>query len=235
MMRYLSYVAASTNPYKNLATEEYLSEFADKDTNILFLWQNHNTIVIGRNQDVENECRVEEFLKSGGKVARRRSGGGAVYHDLGNLNFSLIGEKKNINTLLYKDILIKAISGLGLCPEYSGRNDILVSGRKFSGNAVYDDGKIVCQHGTIMVDCNIEKMTYFLTPDKEKLEKHAVKSVSSRVINLKELVPKVAVEDIIGKMIEQLNAHPLSLAVDGRADELMKKYQSEEWIYGGVS
>lgn len=235
MMKYLSYVADSTDPYMNLATEEYLSKFVDKDTNIIFLWQNDNTIVVGRNQDTENECRVEEFLESGGKIARRRSGGGAVYHDFGNLNFSLIGMKANIDTLLYKDILIKVISGFGLCPEYTGRNDIVVSGRKFSGNAVYDDGKIVCQHGTIMVDCDIEKMTYYLTPGREKLERHAVRSVSSRVLNLKELIPSITVENIVSQMLVQLNAQTLSLSLDGKVDELIKRYQDEKWIYGGVS
>lgn len=234
MMKYLSYVADATDPYLNLAIEEYLFKYANRDTNIIFLWQNDKTIVVGRNQDTKKECKVEEFLKFGGKIARRRSGGGAVYHDLGNLNFSLIGIKANIVPLLYKDILIKLISEYGLSPEYSGRNDILISGRKISGNAVYDDGSVVCQHGTIMVNCDIEKMVYFLTPDEEKMERHAIKSISSRVLNLKEVLPSITVESIITHIQLLLDAHPLSLCLEG-IDELIQRYQNEKWIYGGAS
>ncbi len=235
MMRYFSYVAEAVDPYVNLATEDYLSKYADENIGILFLWQNENTIVVGRNQNTRKECNVDEFLASGGKIARRRSGGGAVYHDLGNLNFSLIGLKTNMQPLLYKDFLTKLVSGYGLKAEYSGRNDILFGGRKFSGNAVYDDGRIVCQHGTIMLDCNIEKMTYYLTPDKEKLRRHAVQSVSSRVMNLNELLPSITVEGMINQAQLLLDAQPLEARLGAEIDGMIRKYQDEDWIYGGVS
>lgn len=233
-MIYKAYVADSVNPYKNLAIEEFLFRYADKDTNILFLWQNDNTIVIGRNQDARTECKADEFLGSGGKIARRKSGGGAVYHDLGNLNFSIIGVKDNVGSMLYKEILVKLISGYGEAPKYNGRNDIMIGGRKFSGNAVYDNGTIVCQHGTIMVDCDIERMSYFLTPNREKMKRHAIQSVSSRVVNLNEIFPSVTVGSLLLQMQELLNAMPLLAEFTGQLDDLKKKYEGESWIYEGV-
>jgi len=233
-MIYKAYVTDSVNPYTNLAMEEYLFRYADKDTNILFLWQNDNTIVIGRNQDARAECKADEFLESGGKIARRKSGGGAVYHDLGNLNFSIIGVKDNVGSMLYKEILVKLISGYGMVPEYNGRNDIMIDGRKFSGNAVYNNGTIVCQHGTIMVDCDIERMSYFLTPNCKKMKRHAVQSVSSRVVNLNEIFPSVTVGSLLLRMQELLNAMPLLAEFKGQPDDLKKVYEDESWIYGGV-
>jgi len=233
-MKYFSIVSKSADPYYNLAEEEYLESYVSDDINILFLWQNENTIVVGRNQDVSTECRIGEFLESRGKIARRRSGGGAVYHDLGNLNFSLIGLRGNIHPMLYRDTVIELISSFGVKPEYTGRNDILLSGRKFSGNAVYDNGHIICQHGTIMVDCDIERMTRFLTPNEGKLKKHGVKSVSSRVINLMELLPGITVGSVADRMQRLLDSTPLLLERDDEIKILMQKYQNEKWIYGGV-
>jgi len=234
-MIYKAYVTDSVDPYTNLAIEEYLFRYADKDTSILFLWQNDNTIVIGRNQDAKAECRADEFLESGGKIARRQSGGGAVYHDLGNLNFSMIGVKANVEFMSYKEILVRFISGYRLAPEYSGKNDILIKGHKFSGNAVYDNGRIVCQHGTIMVSCDVERMSYFLTPDDEKMKRHAIRSVSSRVVNLKEILPTITVDSLILQMQEFLNAQPLSVKFTEQLYGLKKKYEDESWIYGGMS
>ena len=127
-MKYKAYITTSTNPYENLAMEEYLFRFAEPDSHILYLWQNEDTIVLGRNQQAEEECRTEEFLASGGTIARRRSGGGAVYHDLGNLNFSIIGTKNNMSKSLYQSFLTELLEGLGLSPECSGRNDITING-----------------------------------------------------------------------------------------------------------
>ena len=234
-MKYRAYITTSTNPYENLAMEEYLFRFAEPDSHILYLWQNEDTIVLGRNQQAEEECRMEEFLASGGTIARRRSGGGAVYHDLGNLNFSIIGTKNNMSKNLYQSFLTELLEGLGLSPECSGRNDITINGLKCSGNAFFDDGKIVCQHGTLLVHTDFDRMTHFLTPNQEKLKRHKIRSVSSRVMNLSSLLPEITVQKLIDKILTQTGAELFSVNLTEDLKTLRNKYQNNQWIYGGVS
>lgn len=234
-MNYKAYITNITDPYTNLATEEYLFDYADENTNILYLWQNDHTIVIGRNQHAQAECKVDDFLASGGTLARRRSGGGAVYHDLGNLNFSIIGLKHNIKQTLYLDLLFALFKNLGLTPEYSGRNDILINGLKCSGNAFFDDGNIICQHGTILINTDFSKMSRFLTPDREKMERHAIQSVASRVINLSSILPDITVDILIDRWLHLTDAECLSVHFSENLTKLRQKYASDQWIYGGAS
>ena len=232
-MRYLKYLSKDTNPYRNLAIEDYLFRFAEKDTLILYLWQNDNTIVIGRNQDVDAECRREEFLRQDGRIARRKSGGGAVYHDLGNLNFSLIGRKEDVDEGFYKQFILKMLNQLHLEGRFSGKNDIEINGKKISGNAAYDNGQALCQHGTILVCSDISKMTYYLTPQESKLERHAVKSVRSRVMNLCELLPDISVNIVIEAIESAFHTEQLTFEPDMELDSLSAKYESKDWIFGG--
>lgn len=233
-MKYKYYFSNEFDPYTNLAVERCLFEFANENAAILYLWQNENTIVIGKNQDIYSECRADEFKANGGRIARRMSGGGAVYHDLGNLNFSIITVKANDSEQAYLDVILRMAKNLGIKAEFGGRNDVVCNGRKFSGSAVYDDGEKVCRHGTVLVHSDIEKMTYYLTPECEKLKRHGVESVRSRVMNLKEIDSEITVEAVKKSFIETACAEPLCEKINKHTlEEYAELFGSEKWIYGG--
>lgn len=223
------------DPYENLAFEEALVHRGQKDEMILCLWQNRDTIVIGRNQDVFAECKSQEFLETGGKIARRRSGGGAVYHDMGNLNFSIICSEKHKELFDYKELLKNALAHYGISAVYNGRNDILVEGKKISGNAEYCDGGICCQHGTILIKSDFKKMSYFLTPDKSKLQRNRVSSVASRVMNLSDIDRRIDVPSMMQSLIDVLEAEELSeLPMKDDVEYYKRLYSNENWIFGGI-
>ena len=233
-MKYKYYFSKGFDPYENLAVERSLFEFTYENTAILYLWQNDNTIVIGKNQDIYSECRADEFKAHGGRIVRRMSGGGAVYHDLGNLNFSIITVKSNDSEQAYLDIILQMAENLGIKAEFGGRNDVVCDGRKFSGSAVYDDGEKVCRHGTVLVNTDIEKMTYYLTPEHEKLKRHGVESVRSRVMNLSEADPEITVEAVKKSFIKTACAEPLCEKINKHTlEEYTELFASEKWIYGG--
>lgn len=224
--------SSTTDPYRNLAFEEVLLSFAKPDQILVFLWQNENTVVIGRNQDVYQECKVSDLLSSGGWIARRRSGGGAVYHDLGNVNFSLISQRTT--GYGYQQFISQAMARLSVKVVFNGRNDMLTAGRKFSGNAVYMDGDRVCQHGTILVSSDIGKMAHYLTPKESKLARNHIKSVSSRVVNLCQMNKAITVDQCKRAIIEAVGAAPFQGGPCGdEVDRLEAFYRNEDWIYHG--
>lgn len=227
-------ITEETNPYRNLAAEQELMYHAASGTAILFLWQNANTIVIGRNQDARGECRINEFLNAGGAIARRRSGGGAVYQDTGNLNFSIICKTADRGLCRYQTLVSDMLREFRLDAEHNERNDITVQEKKFSGNAVYEDGETICQHGTILVSTDIEKMTYYLTPEKSKLERHHIESVRSRVVNLSSLDTGINIESVIQAFIRAARAITLDYVPDKKMiEKLTDFYKSDTWIYEG--
>lgn len=233
-MKYRYVQSDSYNPYWNLAYEQSLFLMAGPDTVVLFLWQNNHTIVAGRNQDIYSECRVEEFEANGGTIARRKSGGGAVYHDLGNLNFSIICRETSAGENRYQDLLIRVLRRFSFQAEFNGRNDLLLNGAKFSGNAVWRSGGVVCQHGTVLISCDIGKMEYYLTPDKDKLNRNHVKSVSSRVVNLGGLNSRVSVDSIRQAMIEETAAKKMDgFPKERDVEQAVRFFRRQEWIYGG--
>ena len=189
------------NPYENIAYEKYLFDSIPKDTLRIFLWQNENTVVIGKNQNPWAECNCELLKKDGGFVARRLSGGGAVFHDAGNLNFTFICQSRDYDLGKNLEVIKKACEFLGISAEISGRNDILANGKKFSGNAFYHTKDKSLHHGTILIKTDAEKLKKYLTPKQSKLVAKGVKSVESRVINLSEInrdiTPKTVLESII--------------------------------------
>lgn len=232
-MKYKYISTHDTNPYMNLAVESDLFRYAEKGTTILYLWQNADTIVIGKNQNIYSECKSEEFINDGGKIARRMSGGGAVYHDLGNLNYSIINVSEDLQKPKYQEIIETTMNYLGIRTEYNGRNDLLVHGKKFSGNAFYDNGNVLCQHGTVLISVDIDRMTYYLTPEESKLERNHVKSVSSRVINLNSVLNSITVDMMRKAFIDALNADKMDYVSDRSfIEKQYKKFSSREWIYG---
>ena len=227
-------------PYHNLAVEKYLLETCGERECILYLWQNQRTVVIGRNQNAWKECKVSRLEEDGGYVARRLSGGGAVYHDLGNLNFTFLVRKKNYSVEKQTEVILRAVKALGIPAVRSGRNDLLADGRKFSGNAYYEQGDHCYHHGTLMVDVDKEVLGNYLTVNREKLKSKGVDSVRSRVVNLREFVPDLTIErlkaalrqafeEVYGRRSTPLTEEEL----DGerlKADE--ERFASWEWKFG---
>ncbi len=175
------------DPYHNLAVEEYLTMHTEEEEIILYLWQNRNTVVIGKNQNAWKECNVEKLNDSGGHLVRRLSGGGAVFHDLGNLNFTFCVRRENYDVDRQLSVILEGLKLLGIEAEKTGRNDIAAGGRKFSGNAFYKAGDYCYHHGTLLVDTDQDAMSRYLHVSREKLQSKGVDSVRSRTVNLKEL------------------------------------------------
>ncbi|ADY12598.1 lipoate--protein ligase [Sphaerochaeta globosa] len=195
-MKNAIYLATSHDCAANLAGEAYLLTLAFD--HILFLWVNDPCIVIGRYQNPFAECNLKNMEHMQVQLVRRQSGGGAVYHDQGNLCFTLIGNKETATKEENFSLVLKALASLGLSCELSGRNDILLDGKKISGNAFQTTPTKFCHHGTLLVSSDLSVMSNYLTPSSTKLASKAVKSVSSRVGNLKE-----GREDITNEMVQQ--------------------------------
>ncbi len=228
------------DPYFNLAAEEYFLKETETGCCTLYLWQNQNTVVIGRNQNAFKECRTTLLDQEGGKLARRLSGGGAVYHDLGNLNFTFLVPTEDYDLDKQLGVIELACKKLGISVERSGRNDILADGRKFSGNAFYQNSGRSYHHGTLMVNVDRDKMGRYLNPSKAKLSSKGVDSVRSRVVNLSELAPEATIELLSEKLAEAfgdvygLPYEEIYLDADGRAaiDALYEKYSGWKWRFG---
>ncbi len=196
------YIRKDFDPYTGLAVERYLTESAGPDECILYLWQNRNTVVIGYNQNVWKECRTRELAEAGGIAVRRMSGGGAVFHDLGNLNFTFCLTEENYDQPKQQRVLLEACRLLGIDAELSGRNDLTANGCKFSGNSFYHRNGRAFHNGTLLIDVDMEGLGRFLSPSKAKLRSKSVDSVRSRVINLKELRPDLTIDMMKQALIE---------------------------------
>ena len=234
------YNAQGTDPHENLAAEKVLMDSLLPGEAMLYLWQNLNTVVIGRNQNAWLECRTSLLEEEGGKLARRLSGGGAVFHDLGNLNFTFLMCKEDYDLDRQVGVIQQACALAGIRAEKSGRNDLLADGRKFSGNAFFQDKVHAYHHGTLMVDVDKEKLGRYLSPPKAKLQAKGVASVRSRVVNLKELSPALTVEAMRSYMTKAfqevygLVAEPFALTAENKAEisRLSKLYGSWDYLYG---
>ena len=220
------------DPYVNLAAEEALLGRAE-GAFILYLWQNENTVVIGRNQNPWQECRLSLLTGEGGRLARRLSGGGAVFHDLGNLNFTLLMPQSEFDIPRQLSVIRRALLPFGIAAAFSGRNDLLADGRKFSGSAYYKNGRAAYHHGTLMVRADMEKLRRYLSPSKAKLQSKGVDSVRSRVVNLAELSPEITLDALKADLRRAFEA-----VYGGEAAELAavagdaERYRSESWLYG---
>ena len=232
--------SASTDPYYNLALEEYLLGKVCEDEVILYLWQNDHTVVIGRNQNPWAECRTALLLQEQGHLARRLSGGGAVYHDLGNLNFTFLCREHHYNVQKQLSVIQRAAAFAGIDASFSGRNDLLADGRKFSGNAFYHSKGHCYHHGTLLICTDVERMQRYLSPPKAKLESKGVSSVRSRVVNLQSLSPTLTCERMKQFMSQAFGeiygeeVRPLTLQAEALTTilELRCNYDNENWLYG---
>ncbi len=194
--------STSNNPWFNLAIEEFLVENVKDDEIILYLWQNKDTIVIGSNQNPWKECNVKEIKNDGIKLARRLSGGGAVYHDSGNLNFTFIMGKELYDLEKQLGVILRSVNSFGFNGKFSGRNDMEIDGKKFSGNAYYFGDCSTYHHGTILVNASLSKLSKYLTPSKQKIVSKGVDSVKSRVVNLRSINSDISIEKIKVEIIK---------------------------------
>ena len=234
------YCALQHVPYRNLAVEAYLLETVQPGCCILYLWQNRHTVVIGKNQNSWKECRVQELEKDGGYLVRRLSGGGAVFHDLGNLNFTFLIREEDYDVARQLDVILRAVSMLGIKAEKSGRNDITVDGKKFSGNAFYSSGGHCYHHGTLLLNVDMANLGKYLNVSQAKLQSKGVESVRSRVTNLIDYCPDLTVglmtEKLIAAFEEVYGCKPKEMDAaefdEKRIDELTAKFSSWEWKYG---
>jgi lipoate-protein ligase A len=230
-----------TDPWLNLAVEHYLLDSVLPDQILLYIWQNKNTVVIGRNQNAWRECAAELLEQEGGKLARRLSGGGAVYHDLGNLNYTFVAGKSLYDVNKQYTVLLDAVRALGIPAEMTGRNDLVVDGRKFSGNAFCNRKNGSYHHGTLLVSVDMDKLSRYLRVSTEKMKAKGVQSVRSRVVNLTEYVPSLTVRDVADSLKESFEKHygkagEVITGFDGFPQdtlrELYNRYSSWEWLYG---
>ena len=240
IQRIALYESASYDPYYNLAVEQHLLESVDEDSCILYLWQNAHTVVIGRNQNAWKECRTSLLEQEGGHLARRLSGGGAVFHDLGNLNFTFLVPQADYDLDRQFSVIREAARSFGIPAEKSGRNDVLADGRKFSGNAFYRNGTQAYHHGTLLVDVDMQHMSRYLNPSKAKLQSKGVDSVRSRVVNLRELNPDITIPSLKAAMAEAfakvyslpLEQLPEEALNKPHIDSLRQRNGSRKWLYG---
>ena len=236
-------VNSSTDPYFNMAVEEYIVHNMDDSHNYFMLWQNHPTVVVGRNQNTVEEINQPYIKEHGITVVRRLSGGGAVYHDHGNLNFTFVlnDNKDFANFEKFTRPVINALGRLGIAAENNGRNDISIEGRKFSGNAQFKHKNRLLHHGTLLFNSNIEEMVQALNPSGAKISSKGIKSVRSRVTNICEhLSIPVAIEEFKQVLTEevfreeqnndscQLSESDLQAINQLRND----KYATWAWVYG---
>ena len=227
------------DPWHNLALEELLFD-VHKDGVLLYLWQNQNTVVIGRNQNAWKECRISLLEGEGGKLARRTSGGGAVFHDVGNLNFTFITDKKSYDQTRQLQLIIDAAESLGIPASFTGRNDIVCgNGAKFSGNAFRHSQSADLHHGTIIIDVDMQKLSRYLAPSREKLQSKGVDSVRARVCNLREYRDDLDVSMMKNALIQAFEKNYGAYRIltedslDAAALEaLCKKHAGWEWQCG---
>ena len=234
----LFHLSDTLDPYVNLAKEKYLFDTVEEGTCLLYLWQNQNTVVIGKNQNAYAECRVRLLTEENGKLARRLSGGGAVFHDIGNLNFTFICSTPDFDLSRHMQVIKSACESAGIDAEISGRNDVLADGRKFSGNAFYHSAGRSYHHGTILISADMKKMQRYLTPPTAKLEAKGVKSVRSRVLNLNELSPDLTPHKMRAHLLSAfdavygLTAKPYAETDEKKVDSLARTYSSWEYLFG---
>lgn len=182
------YESSSFKPYQNLGVEAYLLETCPPDTLRFYLWQNAHTVVIGKNQHAPSEVHLEALANDGGTLARRSSGGGAVYHDLGNLNFTFIATGDLFSIQNQMEMIALALRNAGVNAQVNGRNDIEIDGAKVSGNAFAHSKDKHLHHGTLLVSVDKAKLPKYLNVNPKKLKRKNVTSVAARIVNLSELI-----------------------------------------------
>ena len=231
-------ISKESDPYYNLALEEELLRNVDDDEIIFYLWQNYRTVVIGRNQNPFLECDIDRMNAEGVRLARRISGGGAVYHDLGNLNFTFISKEKSSDIKRQIEVIRAAVESFGINAQFSGRNDLLCDGRKFSGHAFYSEDENCFHHGTLMIDVDKSMLGKLLRPSRLKLEAKGITSVKSRVVNLSEICSNITAENMIEALKDSFESEYgelqeyIEYSRENFIPAMTGRYSDHDWIYG---
>jgi len=221
----LSYLdLMTTDPSYNLAMEQYVFDCLPRDRMYFMLWQNDNAIIVGKYQNTIAEINEEAVRERGIRVVRRLSGGGAVYHDMGNLNFTFItdvGESNALDLKLFCEPVVRTLATLGVKAEVNGRNDITIDGKKFSGNSQYIRQGRVMHHGTIMFDSDLSVVSEALRVDPTKIQTKGIRSVRSRIL----------LENILKENPGE--AYPLTQDDLAAVEKLRaERYATWDWNYG---
>lgn len=239
-MRYIK--NSNTNPYYNMAFDEYCLEKLNIDEPVFYLWQNRPAVIVGFNQEVNTEVNLDYLKANNIDLVRRVTGGGAVFHDFGNLNYTIVGHSENLERDYpeYASLMMRALQKLDIPATLSGRNDILVGERKVSGFA-----KRVCKnrlmvHGTLMYNVDLEVLTQVLNPSATKLQSKGIGSVRSRVANLREYLPEMKDIQTFSKQLEKILSNNYTDNEYKLSDEDLKniqqltdeKFAQWEWNYG---
>lgn len=227
------------DPHANLALEETVLRSLEAGELALYLWRNEHSVVIGRNQNPWRECRVAELESNGGRLARRLSGGGAVYHDVGNLNFTFAAAKDVYDIARQMSVVTRALAAFGIDATLTGRNDIEVNGAKVSGNAFFRTPDVQLHHGTLMVSVDGAALARYLSPDPRKLKAKGVASVRSRVANLAELAPGISVgalaEALQGAFAREYGTpapFPAKRLNASKIERRRARFASAAWLFG---
>jgi len=232
-----------TDPYYNLALEQLVFDTFDRSYSYFMLWQNHNSVIVGKNQNTAAEINTSFINEHKINVVRRLSGGGAVYHDLGNLNYTFITDADRKDTLDFKTFcepVQKALVSFGVPAVISGRNDMTVEGKKISGNAQYIKQGRVMHHGTLLYDSNLDILSKALNAADDKILSKGIKSVKSRVANIKPYMNTgMSAEEFWAALKKYLFAasdmkeYSLSAGEEAQAEKLKEEVYSQwSWNYG---
>ena len=240
----LSYLdLTTTDPAFNLAAEQYVFDALPRDRAYFMLWQNDNAIIVGKYQNTFAEINDSYVKEHGIRVVRRLSGGGAVYHDLGNLNFTFIADAGTLSTLnftIFCEPVIRTLARFGVTAEVNGRNDMTIDGRKFSGNSQYLKQGRIMHHGTILFDSDLSVVSNALQVDESKFQSKASKSVRSRVTNVAAYLPTpVSLPEFRSALLADIAQSVGGEAYDFSASDLAaieklraERYGTWEWNYG---
>lgn len=233
----------SKNPYFNLALEEYVLKYLDGE--FFILWQNRPSVIIGKHQNTIEEVNMKYVNENGIRVVRRLSGGGAVYHDLGNVNFTFIVddvEKEILDFKVYTMPVIAALKRLGVEAQTSGRNDLTINGKKISGNAQYLYKNRLLHHGTLLFDTDLDGLEAALNVSRDKIQSKGIKSVRSRVTNIKDYISdKITVSEFMDLLVQHIfefigkgySEYKLTGTDMENINRIMKeKYLKWEWNFG---